>query len=217
MAGEIHTDESKFWQPSDVRWFWEPYIPANCATMIVGDAGSGKTQLLRAIADIENARPGKRLFLSAFGGERFLHSHQHGLHPTLPVGRLDVGCLDLIVEQCRGHHDPVVLIDDFREMIPLHVDPNSAKAMQEFMDKLNWIYAAHGITAIHVFHRAKGGPSALGSQMLQVKHKSILDISILQAGYRSMAQTKSMFGAPGDTLYFTIDQDGFKWETAEGN
>jgi hypothetical protein len=222
-------------EPEDVRWLWEPYIPAGMMTLIEGDPGVGKswlTCMLAACISRGWALPGST---SSAPGNVFMMSGEDSL-PHVMVPRLKALGADLsrisfpnetfkfdsvtlknLADFLRVMKMAVVFVDPVQHYMGGERDINKANEVREFLNGLNTLAMISGCAMVLVRHLRKAGGNTkiyrgLGSIDFVAAARSSLQVT--RSPYDPVAiieHVKCNVGPLGSCIGYQRVEDRFEW------
>jgi hypothetical protein len=218
------------------RWIWYPYIPANCATMLFGVGGIGKSYMacdLAAALSAGRALPGqsskeivqhKVLLLSAEDSPssvikpRLIKCGANLKNVFIPAEAftLDTWGLDVVkkyMEKCKA---TIVIIDPIVHYMGGKIDMNKMNEVRAITGALHQS-AMNTDSAIIIIHHARKGSEgqtyeqAAGSADFVNAVRSVLYAHKTNDGTSVMEHVKTNYAVYGKALAFYIDEDGYHW------
>jgi KaiC/GvpD/RAD55 family RecA-like ATPase len=142
---------------------------------------------------------------------------------TEPEGLVTLMDLGVIEEQLERLTPALLVIDPLQAYFPSGVDMNRANETRPILTRLGHVLKRCGTSAIIVRHLSKsskgenGVHRGLGSMDISGAIRSLLSVSnhpddIDDEGRRVIIHTKSNYGPRAQTIGFSFDDDGFRWD-----
>lgn len=218
-----------------VNWLWYPYIPYGKLTVIQGDPGDGKTTfILSIIAALSNGGvlPGsnEKIICNCIYQNTEddladtikprLENYKADCSKVCYIEKdsplyLDDSCLESAIYDADAK---LLVLDPLQSFVGENVDMNRANCMRPRLNKLKQVAEKTGCAIVLIGHLNKksGGKvdyRGLGSIDIQAAARSVLLVSKHEEypGFRFIAQQKNNLAPLGDTLAFTLKDDGVKW------
>ena len=224
-------------EPEETSWLWSPYYPLGEMTLIQGNPGVGKSQLSLDLAMrvatglpmplLSDKRPPANVLL--------LPGEDHVAKTVRP--RLDALGLDLEgrrritvapdlfnfteegLEMLAGTmaelHPTLVVVDPLAVYIGAKVDMNRQNQVRYFMGPLGRLAQEHNaaIALVHHAKKAQGGKAihqSIGSVDFVASVRSVVAVYEYESNV-VMAHAKHNLSVRGDSLAFTIGDNGLRW------
>lgn len=167
----------------EVRYLWEPYLPAGKVVILDADGGTGKTSWFLALAaglsigvlpfgatcdpartvlffrDSDDPREYETVY-RANGGKPGMIAYSR--EPGRP---LDQAYADELVETITDGEFKLFALDPFYHFLPKGVNPNDGVAVLPFCDLVNQVAMRTGATGVAVRHVAKGKLGVAASEL----------------------------------------------------
>jgi len=227
--------------PEPTFWLWKPYIPAGEITILDGDPGVGKSSATLDMATrvtlgksfpghFEPTTPGDVLLLT------YEDSPAKTIVPRLQKAGADLDRVHIIEGQRRGNtaelvtfrdldvleealirvRPRLVIVDPIDNAIGGETDMNAANSVRGVLTPVARLAAKHNVAIVIVRHLRKASADravyrGLGSIAFSGIARSILLAGVTPDGGRAMAHAKSNLAAPGPSLSYAIDDNGFAW------
>ena len=219
------------YQPREVDWIWEPYIPRSMITIFEGDPNIGKSYLAMHVAAIMTT--GGKLptnqhldteyvyFLSAedipeitvrprieaMGGDA-----KKIYFPDRPFTFTDE-CLDALDQHLSERNVGLIIVDTLFSFLPDGVDTSKPSAIRERLHKLGKLAQKHECAIIIVRHWTKGDRGKAiyrGGGLIDIVAVARSGITVGQhpedPKRRIMAHMKNNLSEKGESLVFELEQ-----------
>ncbi len=219
------------------NWVWFPYIPANCATMLFGVGGIGKSYMSVAIAAAlskgrplpnqkeEDTRAHKILLMSAEDSPsavikpRLIKCGADLTNIFIPsepflFDKWGLKVVQDYMEKCKAS---IVIIDPIVHYMGGKIDMNKMNEVRAITGALHQ-KAMSTDSAIIILHHARKGTEgqgyekAAGSADFVNAVRSVLYAHKTNDGTSVIEHVKTNYGVHGAALAFSIDEGGFHWE-----
>ncbi len=221
---------------SNPRWVWYPYIPANCATMVFGVGGIGKSYMsceLAAAFSMGRELPGQAegearahnvLLMSAEDSPsavikpRLIKCGADLKRVFIPdepfiLDKWGLGVVQDYMEKCRAS---IVIIDPIVHYMGGKIDMNKMNEVRAITGALHQ-KAMNTDSAIIILHHARKGTEgqgyekAAGSADFVNAVRSVMYAHKTNDGTSVVEHVKTNYGVKGKALAFFIDEEGFHW------
>lgn len=218
-----------------MKWLWYPYFPLGAASLVFGPGGYGKSQLMVLIASHISTgtalpgqdyphRPMNVLMMSAEDDieavlkGRLVRAGADLTRIFVPekVFTLDKqGFADLEGYIVSAEVD-LVIIDPVVRYIGGKVDMFRANEVRDFVGPIHEMAQKYEIAEILVGHSRKGGEGddwekAMGSVDFINAVRSVMFVTKTPDGDRVFRHVKTNYGMLGESLLYTLDDDGAHW------
>jgi len=229
----LNCEELKVRQP---HWVWYPYIPANCATMVFGVGGIGKSYLSCELAAAFSA--GRKLPGQAEGEPRkhnvLLMSAEDSPSAVIKPRLIKCGAdlkrvfipdepflldkwgLGVVQDYMEKSQASIVIIDPIVHYMGGKIDMNKMNEVRAITGALHQ-KAMNTDSAIIILHHARKGTEgqgyekAAGSADFVNAVRSVLYAHKTNDGTSVVEHVKTNYGVHGKALAFFIDEEGFHW------
>lgn len=224
-------------QEKDVEWIWYPYIPKGKFVFIIGDPGSGKTFFATYLASIisrgalfynsteineesivllQNGEDGKddtiknRLKILNAKYENILYLDESEKIITLKD-------IEIIKELLILKRPSMMIFDPATLYVGKKVDMNSANDVRSLLNPLVPLLEEYRCTMVLVLHMNKGANKAMYKALGSIDFMAIARSVIMitnnpnASKERLLIHVKSSLAEKGDTLAFTISDNGIEW------
>jgi len=218
------------------KWVWYPYIPANCATMLFGIGGIGKSYMSVEIAAALSAgrplpgqtsketRKHKVLLLSAEDSPsavikpRLVKCGADLKRVFIPAEAftLDSWGQKTVRKYMEACAATVVIIDPIVHYMGGKIDMNKMNEVRAITGELHQ-QAMNTDSAVLIIHHARKGSEGFGYEQAAGSADFVNSVrSVLYAhkgndGTTIMSHVKTNYSIYGHALAYFIDEDGFKW------
>lgn len=218
-----------------MKWLWYPYIPLGAASLVFGPGGYGKSQLMVLIAahiSTGTALPGqdyphRPMNVLMMSAEDDIEAVLKGrlvragadltrIYVPEKIFTLDKqGFADLEGYIVSAEVD-LVIIDPVVRYIGGKVDMFRANEVRDFVGPIHEMAQKYEIAEILVGHSRKGGEGddwekAMGSVDFINAVRSVMFVTKTPDGDRVFRHVKTNYGVLGDSLLYTLDEDGAHW------
>lgn len=218
------------------NWVWYPYIPANCATMLFGAGGLGKSYMAASIAsylscgkplpgqDENECQPHRILFMSAEDSPsavikpRLLKCGANLSNIFIPSEPfvLDEWGLKTVYKYMHDCAASFVIIDPVAHYMGGKIDMNKMNEVRQLTGALHQHAMANESSLMFVHHSRKGSEGedyekAAGSMDFVNAVRSVLYVNRDNKGEGVMMHVKTNYGTRGPSLSYSIDHSGFYW------
>ena len=218
----------------EVKWLWYPYIPYGKITIVQGDPGDGKTNMILAIAAaltkgdaLPMAKPQEPISV-------IYQTAEDGLGDTIKprLLALDADCKRVVVIDESEHllslcdnrieqaivqsSAKLLIIDPLQAYLGANVDMYRANEVRPIFKQLSLVAEKTSCAIVIIGHMNKGGSKSnyrgLGSIDITAAARSVLIVGRTpkDPNIRAVAQIKSNLAPEGEAIAFELD-GGFKW------
>ncbi len=220
-----------------IEWLWYPYIPLGKITILQGDPGEGKTTfILDLISRMSN---GENLPCSdkKVSGIAIYQNTEDDISDTIKPRlikskaecknvcfidskEMPIVLDDSYIEQAIvSSQAKLLVLDPIQSFLGVNCDMNRAAKIRPKMTKLKEVAARTGCAIVLVGHlnkntRGKSNYRGLGSIDISAAARSILYLGKLPAepSVRILTQIKNNLAPLGESLGFTLSQNGVEWQ-----
>ena len=218
------------------NWVWFPYIPANCATLLFGVGGIGKSYMSCEIAAAlscgrtlpnqksEDTRTHRILLMSAEDSPsavikpRLIKCGANLANIFIPsesfvFDKWGLKVVQNYMEKCEA---TIVIIDPIVHYMGGKIDMNKMNEVRAITGALHQ-KAMSTDSAIIILHHARKGSEgqgyekASGSADFVNAVRSVLYAHKTNDGTSVIEHVKTNYGVMGSALSFDIDEEGFHW------
>lgn len=223
----------------EIKWLWYPYIPYGKITIIQGDPGEGKTTFILKLAamlslgkcfgngeEIEIQEPVNIIYQTAEDGLA------DTIKPRLTEAEADCTKILVIDDSEKSLHmqderieqaikkvnAKVLVLDPIQAYLGEKVDMNRANEAREVTKHLASIAERTGCAIILIGHMNKGGGTkaayrGIGSVDFYAIARSVLLVGKVPDNeeIRAVCQIKNNLAPEGNTMAFSLGEEGFHW------
>ena len=223
----------------EIKWLWYPYIPYGKITIIQGDPGEGKTTFILKLAamlslgkcfgngeEIEIQEPVNIIYQTAEDGLA------DTIKPRLTEAEADCTKILVIDDSEKSLHmqderieqaikkvnAKVLVLDPIQAYLGEKVDMNRANEAREVTKHLASIAERTGCAIILIGHMNKGGGTkaayrGIGSVDFYAIARSVLLVGKVPDNeeIRAVCQIKNNLAQEGNTMAFSLGEEGFHW------
>ena len=219
------------------NWVWFPYIPANCATLLFGVGGIGKSYMSCEIAaalscgralpnqKTEDTRAHRILLMSAEDSPsavikpRLIKCGANLANIFIPsesfvFDKWGLKVVQDYMEKCKAS---IIIIDPIVHYMGGKIDMNKMNEVRAITGALHQ-KAMSTDSAIIILHHARKGSEgqgyekAAGSADFVNAVRSVLYAHKTNDGASVIEHVKTNYGVMGSALAFKIDEAGFHWD-----
>ncbi len=227
-------------EEAEPRWIWRPYIPANCATLLFGAGGVGKSYIALDIAarvstgapfpfepaDTPDRPPQTVLLLSAEDHPatvikprllRLGADTSRIYWPSRPfiLDRAGMRLLQSLVEDCGA---TFVIVDPLVHYMGGKIDINRMNEVRELLGEIQQEAMSADRAVLLLHHKRKGsGEFSIGQEMAAGSAdmvnavRSALFAQRYEDGTCVLEHVKSNHGEIGQLLSYRISDEGLEW------
>ena len=223
----------------EIKWLWYPYIPYGKITIIQGDPGEGKTTFILKLAamlslgkcfgngeEIAIQEPVNIIYQTAEDGLA------DTIKPRLTEAEADCTKILVIDDSEKSLHmqderieqaikkvnAKVLVLDPIQAYLGEKVDMNRANEAREVTKHLASIAERTGCAIILIGHMNKGGGTkaayrGIGSVDFYAIARSVLLVGKVPDNeeIRAVCQIKNNLAPEGNTMAFSLGEEGFHW------
>ena len=223
--------------PEETCWLWKPYYPLGEMTLIQGNPGVGKSQLSLDLAmrvatglpmpqHADSRQPANVLLLpgedhvaktirprlDALGLDQ---AGRQRIQVAPDVFNFDNEGLEMLAATMAELQPLLVVVDPLAVYIGAKVDMNRQNQVRDFMGPLGKLAQKHtaAIALVHHAKKAQGGKAihqSIGSVDFVASVRSVVAVYEYESNV-VMAHAKHNLSARGESLAFTIGDNGLRW------
>ncbi len=226
-------------QSKTVDWLWYPYIPYGKITIVQGDPGEGKTTFVLRLAAMLSK--GNCFTVNAQLDEVesinvIYQTAEDGLADTVKprLEEANADCSKILViddsEKALSLDDvrieaaikqtgaKLIIFDPIQAYLGVNTDMNRANDARELTKRLGGIAERTGCAVVLIGHMNKGSGikaayRGIGSVDFFAVARSVLLIGKVSTdkSIRAICQIKNNLAPEGESVAFSLDEDGFTW------
>jgi len=217
-----------------VEWLWHPYVPKSKVTLVEGDPGEGKSQLVLAVGSgvscghlygVGHVEPGNVLLASAEDGLAdtikprltALGADTSRVYAMDGLLTLDDAGMGLLKQSILKLRPVLTIIDPIVAYLGGEVDINKANQIRHVMAQLARMAEQHWTAIVVIRHLTKGTSlkpiyRGLGSIDFTAAARSVLLAGQdPETGARALVHIKCNVAALGPAVGYELGPDGFAW------